>query len=241
MHILRAYILDQLHVTMQKTIEGIQQILCKYKGCYTCLSCRQIADRSHHGLLWLSTQTSYHLDDVQPIHATLNLALSTDEPFFIVIEHAERLTTASANSLLKVLEEPPAGYHFLLLAERAEQLLITIRSRCIMHDLRRNNQQNRHDHPFLLFFTTDTAPDPLAFMQEIETATPTEQETLSLIDALIVHWHTKYRHAVAAQKKASADKASRAFTLFTKALAQPPMPGSSKLFWKNLFLQFVAL
>ena len=36
----------------------------------------------------------------------------------------------SANALLKTLEEPRAGVHFMLLAERPERLLPTIRSRC---------------------------------------------------------------------------------------------------------------
>lgn len=36
----------------------------------------------------------------------------------------------SANALLKTLEEPRPHVHFVLLSERAEQLLVTIRSRC---------------------------------------------------------------------------------------------------------------
>lgn len=36
----------------------------------------------------------------------------------------------AANSLLKTLEEPRPGVHFVLLAERPDRLLVTIRSRC---------------------------------------------------------------------------------------------------------------
>jgi DNA polymerase-3 subunit delta' len=38
----------------------------------------------------------------------------------------------AANSLLKVLEEPPEGVHLMLLAENAGELLPTIRSRCAL-------------------------------------------------------------------------------------------------------------
>ena len=38
----------------------------------------------------------------------------------------------AANSLLKVLEEPPATVHLILLAENPGELLPTIRSRCAM-------------------------------------------------------------------------------------------------------------
>lgn len=49
---------------------------------------------------------------------------------WILVEDAHRLNGASANMLLKSLEEPPAGTHFLLVTHRPEAMLQTIRSRC---------------------------------------------------------------------------------------------------------------
>ena len=49
---------------------------------------------------------------------------------WILIEEAHRLNEASGNLLLKTLEEPPAGTHFILITHRPEALLQTIRSRC---------------------------------------------------------------------------------------------------------------
>lgn len=49
---------------------------------------------------------------------------------WILVEDAHRLNGASANMLLKTLEEPPSGTHFLLVTHRAEAMLQTIRSRC---------------------------------------------------------------------------------------------------------------
>lgn len=49
----------------------------------------------------------------------------------VVIIHAlDSLNLAAANSLLKTLEEPPAGVRFLMTASRAGRLLPTILSRC---------------------------------------------------------------------------------------------------------------
>ena len=48
----------------------------------------------------------------------------------ILIHPAEALNSSAANALLKSLEEPPAGTHFLLVAHRIRYLLPTIRSRC---------------------------------------------------------------------------------------------------------------
>ncbi len=48
----------------------------------------------------------------------------------IIIDPADDLEPSAANALLKSLEEPPAGTHFLLVAHRLGRLLPTIRSRC---------------------------------------------------------------------------------------------------------------
>lgn len=49
---------------------------------------------------------------------------------WILVEDAHRLNGASANMLLKTLEEPPPGTHFLLITHRVDAMLQTIRSRC---------------------------------------------------------------------------------------------------------------
>ena len=48
----------------------------------------------------------------------------------VLIEPAEALNTASANALLKVLEEPPINTVFILVSHQFRQLLPTILSRC---------------------------------------------------------------------------------------------------------------
>jgi len=49
-----------------------------------------------------------------------------------LIEDADKLNDASANALLKVLEEPPPTSHIILITSRPVMLLPTIRSRCQM-------------------------------------------------------------------------------------------------------------
>jgi DNA polymerase III subunit delta' len=54
-----------------------------------------------------------------------------------VILQAERLNATTANSLLKIIEEPPAGVYFILTTERASSVLPTIASRCSVFRFRR--------------------------------------------------------------------------------------------------------
>jgi DNA polymerase-3 subunit delta' len=48
-----------------------------------------------------------------------------------IVHPAEDMNTATANALLKNLEEPPPGAVFLLVSHRPARLLPTIRSRCV--------------------------------------------------------------------------------------------------------------
>ena len=48
---------------------------------------------------------------------------------WILVEDAHRLNGGAANMLLKTLEEPPTGTHFLLITHRPEAVIQTIRSR----------------------------------------------------------------------------------------------------------------
>jgi DNA polymerase III subunit delta' len=48
-----------------------------------------------------------------------------------IVRRAEELSVSAANGLLKTLEEPRAGTHFILLTARGDRLLNTIRSRTL--------------------------------------------------------------------------------------------------------------
>lgn len=50
----------------------------------------------------------------------------------ILLQPAEAMNAAAANSLLKILEEPPATVYFILVSDSYRRLLPTIRSRCRM-------------------------------------------------------------------------------------------------------------
>jgi DNA polymerase-3 subunit delta' len=61
----------------------------------------------------------------------LNLASHRGGRRIAIVHPAEDMNTATANSLLKGLEEPPAGAMFILVSHRPASLLPTIRSRCV--------------------------------------------------------------------------------------------------------------
>jgi hypothetical protein len=60
---------------------------------------------------------------------TLSLGRSEAGRRVVLMPHAESLNQSSSNALLKLLEEPPAGVHFLMAAPSPDHVLPTIRSR----------------------------------------------------------------------------------------------------------------
>jgi DNA polymerase-3 subunit delta' len=72
----------------------------------------------------------------------LRLAPTDDAPRFILINPADGMNPQTQNALLKMLEEPPANTHFILLTSQIGSLLPTIRSRCLLLQLEPLNQQD---------------------------------------------------------------------------------------------------
>lgn len=70
------------------------------------------------------------VDQVRAIAQLLSIAPSMADWRVVVIDSADDLEAAGANSLLKMLEEPPAKTLFFLVAHAPGRLLPTIRSRC---------------------------------------------------------------------------------------------------------------
>lgn len=55
----------------------------------------------------------------------------------IIIYEADKMTVDAQNAFLKTIEEPPQGVFIILLCEKLENILETIRSRCQIHKLQR--------------------------------------------------------------------------------------------------------
>jgi len=75
------------------------------------------------------------VDQVRELGEFIGLSSHRSGLRIIVLHPAEALNQASANALLKMLEEPPPGVNFLLVTHQPQRLLPTIRSRCSVIDM----------------------------------------------------------------------------------------------------------
>src|SRR5919109_3132855 len=107
-------------------------LLCHRGGCGECRDCR-LALEDHHPNEFLVEPEGrdIHVDTIrtevwQPAYRT---APEPGRRVFVIGE-ADRLSPQAADTLLKVLEEPPADAVLLLLSARAHELPETVLSRC---------------------------------------------------------------------------------------------------------------
>jgi DNA polymerase III subunit delta' len=131
----------------------VADLLCENSqngsACGQCAACAMRAGHSHPDLQYVFPQSlavekglpvelksgkkpseSILIDDVRRMQGFFNTASSRGAERFAVIYPFESLNMASANALLKSLEEPPNGLRFILIGHKPDMLLPTIRSRC---------------------------------------------------------------------------------------------------------------
>ncbi|MEM9522601.1 MAG: DNA polymerase III subunit delta' [Pseudomonadota bacterium] len=70
------------------------------------------------------------IDEVRKLKDFFSLSATDGGRRVVIVDAADELNGPAANALLKILEEPPARVHFLLIGHRPWKLLATIRSRC---------------------------------------------------------------------------------------------------------------
>lgn len=218
----------------QEIMAFLQRHFCPDNGCMACTICNAIAQEQYHAIIWIRPEKQYTREILEPVFNQLAFALDTNQQFFFILQDVDFMPSACANSLLKSLEEPPTGYHFFLCAQRMQTILPTIRSRCLMHML--SGDQESQPHPLFDFFTGTIFYDPLTFLKELEQSAINERESIELVDQLFIHWMRLLKKATLSNDTNNYKKTSAILEILAHAFKKLPMPGSSKLFWKDLYL-----
>jgi DNA polymerase-3 subunit delta' len=107
-------------------------LLCPDGGCGECRACRLALEDHHPNEFIVEPEgRDIHVDTVREEvwHPAYRTAPEPGRKVFLIRE-ADRLSPAAADTLLKVLEEPPADAALVLLSARAHELPDTVLSRC---------------------------------------------------------------------------------------------------------------
>ena len=149
---------------MSLAIHFAQRINCLKKSdshpCQECIPCKKISNAEHPDVRIETISQSdeepnrtriRRLAILEIIHSVQMTPYESSHRI-IIFDGAESLSGVAANTLLKTLEEPPENVIFLLLTDRENLVLPTIRSRCRKLQLRQmpkleisNYLINKHD------------------------------------------------------------------------------------------------
>lgn len=100
--------------------------------CLECKSCHLIDVGSHPDCMTISPDgASIKVDQIRNIRNEAYLTPMMSKGRVFIIFGADSMNQNSQNALLKVLEEPPTNVCFILLCQKANSLLSTVRSRCV--------------------------------------------------------------------------------------------------------------
>lgn len=118
-------------------VQLAQALLCEQPhaavACGRCHSCRLFAAGNHPdlaGIGLVEDAKSIVVDQIRALGDFLALRPHTSARKVVIISPAEAMNLNAANSLLKMLEEPPPGSMLLLVTSHPARLPATIRSRC---------------------------------------------------------------------------------------------------------------
>jgi DNA polymerase-3 subunit delta' len=103
---------------------------CPNGGDGTCDICQRVLRGVHPDVhLIVPEGDNLLVDDVRAVREEASRSHHEARIAVFLLDEADRMTDAAANALLKVLEEPPAGVVFVLVARSADALVGTIPSR----------------------------------------------------------------------------------------------------------------
>ena len=121
-----------------------QSLLCEApqadaQACGRCDACRWYAAGNHPDLRRLEPgaddegkpSKEIRIDSVRDLETFFAIGGHRGSARIVLVDPADALNPVAANALLKTLEEPTPGLHFVLVTGRPDALPVTVRSRCL--------------------------------------------------------------------------------------------------------------
>lgn len=113
----------------------------------TCQACKNIALGDNPDVLQVTTdKQSIGVDDIKFFKKEANMTATQGKRRILIINEAEKMTSAASNNLLKTIEEPEGNLMIILLCNSSKQMLPTIQSRVqIFHLSNKSNTDEIND------------------------------------------------------------------------------------------------
>lgn len=191
--------------------------------------------KNHPALRWiLPAEGAYRRDDLEPFFGEVYRSRTEHNPVFYIFPKVDLLNDSCANSMLKVLEEPPHATYFMLGAPCIDFVLPTIVSRSVLVTV--GGSSDPLASVLIAHFMRKTPQSYSQFMKLIESEEIDERKTRILLDILTEQFQSAFREALVKNDLGGTKKTEQALRVLTYAYDRLPMPGSAKTFWRTIYL-----
>ena len=102
-----------------------------------CNNCESIINSSHLDVIEQDCATATGIDSVRDLIEFCRYPPTTGKYKVLILDEIQAMSKAGAQSLLKILEEPPNYVVFIFCTTEIKKILVTIISRCTRFDLSR--------------------------------------------------------------------------------------------------------
>ena len=101
------------------------------RPCGKCNGCKKSEDTNHPDIISIESDGKFiKIEQIRELQKRLGYKPFEGRATVCIIDGADKMNLAAANSLLKLLEEPPPAAYLILIAENVRQIIPTIISRC---------------------------------------------------------------------------------------------------------------
>src|ERR1700722_14758977 len=104
------------------------------KPCDQCANCKAIAAGDDQDVLEIDGASNNGVDHIRELRQNVQYKPNRSRYRIYIIDEVHMLSTPAFNALLKTLEEPPAHVKFIFATTEANDVPITVRSRCQRFD-----------------------------------------------------------------------------------------------------------
>lgn len=200
-----------------------------------------VCQRLHPLIRYLEPlKNGYKRSDFDAIWSEALRARDVSEPLLCIIEQIDALNTACANSLLKLLEEPPREFFFAGTACALEQVLPTISSRSVIIRCHQEYEVRNHEDTLFQLICSVDRHTPFEWLSALEKAELDDVRTRLVLDAAFDRLQCRFKEAVAEGGQQNVVPIERRIKIISYSFDRLPLPGSVALFWRNFILMVSA-
>lgn len=221
-----------------RIVQWIQESVPHTHDVTPCTICDAITTKNFYALTWIAPENRYILENIEPIFSRIRLQLPEQHHHFFVITRAELLTQACANILLKVVEEPPTGYHFIFSAPHKNLVIPTIVSRCVETAITSSSTISTDSLHTLVQYGYATEHNWPEIYKEIAQYSLNEHQTVRLFETLFNRLTVIYKKKCISPEQSTFSLGTLEKILhFCKDILDKPLQaGSAKIMWRDFFM-----